>query len=109
MKPGFSQLFHVLPVGSPFLAAGCVLDGFHNKPAESTKGSHKTIQASILFAIVWLMCAMSAPAAVWYVNHSATGADIGSDWDNSWTDFSRINLSCVSPRGPTIVAGGAYG
>jgi hypothetical protein len=109
MKPGFSQLFHVLPVGSPFLAAGCVLDGFHNKPAESTKGSHKTIQASILFAIVWLMCAMSAPAAVWYVNHSATGANIGSDWNNAWTDFSRINWSSVSPGDTIFVAGGSYG
>jgi Right handed beta helix region len=109
MKPGFLQLFHVLPVGSPFLAAGCVLDRFHNKPAESTKGSPKTIQASILFAIVWLMCAMSTHAAVWYVNHSATGANIGSDWNNAWTDFSKINWSSVSPGDTIFVAGGSYG
>jgi len=109
MKPGFSQLFYVLPVGWPFLAAGCVLDGFHNKPAESTKGSAKTIQASILFAIVWLMCAMSAPAAVWYVKHSATGANIGSDWNNAWTDLSKINWSSVNPGDTIFVAGGSYG
>src|SRR6266404_2031582 len=109
MKPGFSQLFYVLPVGSPFLAAGWVFDGFHNKPAESTTGSPKSIQASILFAIVWLMCAMSAPAAVWYVNHSATGANIGSDWNNAWTDFSRIDWSSVSPGDTIFVAGGSYG
>ncbi len=109
MKPGFLQLFHVLPVGSPFLAAGCVLDGFHNKSAESTKGSPKTIQASTLFAIVWLMCAMSTHAAVWYVNHSATGANIGADWNNAWTNFSKINWSRVSPGDTIFVAGGSYG
>ena len=109
MKPGFLQIFHILPVGSPFLAAGYVLDRFHNKPAESTKGSPKTIRASILLAIVWLMCAMSTHSAVWYVNHSATGANIGSDWNNAWTDFSRINWSSVSPGDTIFVAGGSYG
>src|SRR5882757_3973440 len=63
----------------------------------------------LLLAGLWLMCAMSAPAAVWYVNHSATGANIGSDWNNAWTDFSRINWSSVSPGDTIFVAGGSYG
>jgi len=109
MKPGFLHLFHLLPVGSPFLVARCVLDDFHNKPAASTKGSPKTVRTGILFAIVWLMCAMSAHAAVWYVNRSATGANIGADWNNAWTDFSKINWSSVSPGDTIYVAGGSYG
>jgi hypothetical protein len=107
MKPDFLQLFHLPPVGSPFLVARCVLDGFHNKPAASFKGSPKTVLASILFAIVWLMCAMSASAAVWYVNRSATGANIGADWNNAWTDFSKIHWSRVSPGDTIYVAGGS--
>jgi hypothetical protein len=108
MKQGRSHLFHLLPVGSPFLGVRCLVDGFHNQPAESTKGS-KTLQTSILLAIMWLTCAMSARAAVWYVNHSATGANIGSDWNNAWTDFSKINWSNVSPGDTIFVAGGSYG
>ena len=56
------------------MAARRVLDGFQNQPAESTKRSPKTIQISILSVIVWLMCAVSSRAAVWYVNRSATGS-----------------------------------
>jgi len=52
---------------------------------------------------------MSAHAAFWYVNRSATGANIGADWNNAWTDFSKIDWSSVSPGDTIYVAGGSYG
>jgi Right handed beta helix region len=110
MKPGFLQIFHQLPVGLPFLGARCAVDGFRNKSAASNKYAPKIARAGIiLFAILWLMCAVSAHAAFWYVNRSAAGASTGSDWNNAWTDFSKINWSSVSPGDTIYVAGGSYG
>ncbi len=109
MTPAFMRLLPLLPVRLPFLVSSRAYDYFHNKSEASTGSLSKTVPAGILLAIVWMMGAMSADAAVWYVNRSATGANIGADWNNAWTDFSQIDWSSVSPGDTIYVAGGSYG
>jgi Right handed beta helix region len=105
MTPAFMRLLPLLPVRLPFLVPSRAIDDFLNKSAIYTAGSSKII----LTAVIWLMCAISAHAAFWYVNRSATGANIGADWNNAWTDFSNIDWSRVSPGDTIYVAGGSYG
>src|SRR5260221_36447 len=109
MTPAFMRLLPLLPVRLPFLVSSRAYDYFHNKSEPSTGSLSKPVPAGILLAIVWMMGAMSADAAVWYVNRSATGANIGADWNNAWADFSKIDWSSVSPGDTIYVAGGSYG
>src|SRR4029077_3409259 len=109
MTPAFMRLLPPQPVRLAFLVPSRAIDDFLKKSEASTTWSFKTVQASILLAIVWLMWAASASAAIWYLNRSATGANTGSDWNNAWTDFSQISWTSVSPGDTIYVAGGSYG
>ena len=109
MRSALTPLSHSLPVRSPLLVAGCAPHVFHNKSVASAKGLPNTVLARILLVTVWLTCAVSAHAATWYVNKSAAGGSTGSDWNNAWTDLSKINWSSVSPGDTIYVAGGSYG
>src|SRR3979411_2392721 len=109
MRSALTPLSHSLPVRSPLLVAGCALDVFPNKSVAPAKGLPNTVLARILLVTVWFMCAVSAHAATWYVNKSAASGSTGSDWNNAWTDLSKINWSSVSPGDTIYVAGGSYG
>ncbi|HET9375846.1 MAG TPA: right-handed parallel beta-helix repeat-containing protein, partial [Chthoniobacterales bacterium] len=94
---------------SPLLVASCAPDVFHNKSVAPTKAPPNTVLPRILSITAWLICAVSAHAATWYVNKFAGGGNTGSDWNNAWTDLSKINWSGVSPGDTIYVAGGSYG
>ena len=107
MRQGCLYLFHLLPAGSRFLVARRVLDSFQNQPAESKKWSPKIIQTSVLLAIVWLTCAMSTRAAVWYVDSSATAGHDGKSWATAWINIQ--DAVGVQPDDTVYISGGPSG
>jgi hypothetical protein len=108
MRSALTPLPHVRPGGSLLLVASCGSYGFHKKSAAPTKGLPQTVLARILLLTACLICAVSAHAATWYVNKSATGANTGADWNNAWTALQSVNWANIQPGDAIYVAGGHY-
>ena len=56
----------------------------------------------------FLLVAIPANAANWYVNKAAGGSNNGTSWTNAWTDFGSINFSTVACGDTIWVAAGTY-
>jgi len=60
----------------------------------------------ITAALLWTL---SANAANWYVNASASGARNGQNWNNAWANPSQIAWTSINPGDTIWIAGGSYG
>jgi hypothetical protein len=62
-----------------------------------------------LLGLLTVLSAFQGAAKNLYVRSSATGSNNGSDWNNAWTDTTRINWATVAPGDMIWIAGGTYG
>lgn len=57
---------------------------------------------------IFLLLALQANAATWYVDHAATGATNGTSWVNAVTNFTTLPWASIAPGDDISVSKGTY-
>ena len=88
--------------------------GFIRNNKRKTPNSSKNImvfQSMFLLMMFFAMfvCTSDVPAASYYVDSAASGANNGTSWDNAWQAFSAISWASVNPGDTVYISGGTSG